>query len=229
VSLALAAGERVALMGPNGGGKSTLLKCLVGLLAPREGAVEVLGRAVSGRPLTEITAVVGFVPQNPARLLFNDTVAEEIRFTRRSHGLAREGDERAAAELLGRLGLTHRADAWPADLSTGERQRAALAAILAAGPRVLLLDEPTRGLDYARKDELARLLTELAAAGTAVLVATHDVELMARWAERVVVLEEGRIAADGGLREVLPRFPALAPQILRLFGDPRLLTEEDVP
>jgi energy-coupling factor transporter ATP-binding protein EcfA2 len=231
LSLDLAAGERVALMGPNGSGKSTLLKMLVGLLHPDRGSVVVAGRDARELDLLEITATVGFVPQNPSRLLFQETVAGEVRYTRESHGLPPAAEEEGAPRPLARLGLATDAGRHPFDLSTGERQRAALAAILAAEPRVLLLDEPTRGLDTPRKEALARLLAELAAEGTAVLLATHDVELAAGLAARAVVLEEGLKVADGPVREVLAGTVGerlgLQPQVLRLFGDPRLLTVED--
>jgi len=231
VSLTLTAGERVALMGPNGSGKSTLLKLLVGLLRPDQGAVEVQGGDTRGLDLLAITAIVGFVPQNPSRLLFQETVAAEVGYTRDSHGLPPAVEEDGAPRPLARLGLAAHAAAHPFDLSTGERQRVALAAILAAEPEVLLLDEPTRGLDAPRKEGLARLLTELAAEGVAVLLATHDVELVAGWAERALVLEAGRLAADAPVREVLAgplgERLALQPQLLRLWGDPRVLTVED--
>jgi energy-coupling factor transport system ATP-binding protein len=224
VDLAVAAGERVVLVGANGAGKTTLLKLLVGLLRLDAGAVRVLGRDLAGRPLTEITRDVGLVPQNPARLLFSDTVADEVRFTRRAHGLP-EGDPR---ELLGRLGLALLAGRDPRDLSGGERQRAALAAILAAGPRLLLLDEPTRGLDAAAKEALTGVLRELAASGTAVVMATHDVELAARAGERMVVLDGGRVVDDGPVGEVMVRNPRFASEVSRLLGDARMTTVEDV-
>lgn len=231
LSLDLAAGERVALMGPNGSGKSTLLKLLVGLLEPDRGAVEVGGRDTRELDLLAITARVGFVPQNPSRLLFQETVAAEVHYTRESHGLPPAAEEDGAPRPLARLGLAGHAGTHPFDLSTGERQRAALAAVFAAEPQALLLDEPTRGLDSPRKEELTRLLAGLAADGTAVLVATHDVELVAGLAERTVVLDGGRKVADGPVREVLAgevgERLGLRPQVLRLFEDPALLTVED--
>jgi energy-coupling factor transport system ATP-binding protein len=233
VSLAVAAGERVALVGVNGAGKSTLLKLLVGLLRPARGAVRLFGRDTAPLDLATITREVGLVPQNPARLLFSDTVADEVRFTRRAHRLPPAGEGAAGDPdpLLARLGLAALAGASPHDLSGGERQRAAIAAILAAGPRVLLLDEPTRGLDAGAKEALARHLDELAAGGVAVVVATHDVELAARVAGRMVVLDGGWVAADGPTGEVMTRFPAFASEMARLFGAGvagDLLTVDDV-
>lgn len=249
VSLRLAAGERIALMGPNGCGKSTLLKLLVGLLRPDDGRI-LLARQGSGpadtreMELTAITATVGFVPQNPARLLFQESLAEEIHYTRTSHGLPPaptvqqvESPETPVPEtpvpqILARFDLAAHARNHPFDLSTGERQRAALAAILAAEPRVLLLDEPTRGIDPIRKAALAEMLTELSRCGVAVMLATHDVELVARWADRVVVLEAGRLVEDGSTVEVLTGPTAgrlgIEPQIHRLLPGSGALTEQQV-
>ncbi|MCX7840476.1 MAG: ATP-binding cassette domain-containing protein, partial [Anaerolineae bacterium] len=148
VSFDVRAGELVALMGRNGAGKSTLLKNIVGLLTPTRGAITVLGMDTRATPIEEITRRVGFVPQNPGRLLFNETLEEELRFTCRAHNLPTT----RIGEWLERLDLSAHARAYPRDLSVGERQRAALAAILVAQPELLLLDEPTRGLDYVSKE-----------------------------------------------------------------------------
>ncbi len=226
IDLEVRRGEVVALLGANGSGKSTLLKMLVGLLRPVGGTdggeVAALGRPLAGRAVHEIARGVGLVPQDPSRLLFADSVAAEVRFTRRAHGLP-EGDP---GELLGRLGIAHLAAADPRDLSGGERQRAALAAILAAAPPVLLLDEPTRGLDPPAKESLAALLRALAAGGAGVVVATHDAELVAACAGRAVILDRGRVAADGPPAEVLPGTP-YEPEISRLLGLPGVLTVGD--
>ena len=120
------------------------------------------------------------------------------------------------------------ADTYPRDLSQGERQRVALAAILAAEPEILLLDEPTLGLDYLQKARLSALLQELRDEGQSVLMATHDVELVATCADRSVLLDQGRVLDAGLPGEVMARRPAFASQISRLFGDARHLTLEDV-
>jgi energy-coupling factor transport system ATP-binding protein len=224
VDLAVRRGERLALLGPNGSGKSTLLKALVGVLTPTGGSVRVLGDEPGAEPLARRARAVGFVPQNPARLLFAETVTDEVRFTRRAQGLPAQDP----TPLLERLRLAHRAHVHPRDLSSGERQRAALAAILAGEPEVLLLDEPTRGLDAGAKGSLLEILLELSAGGVALVVATHDVELAARFARRAVLLDGGRVAADGPARQVLTAHPRFAPQLGRLLGDPRFLTVSDV-
>ena len=129
--------------------------------------------------------------------------------------------------MLAGLGLAGLAERHPRDLSGGERERTALAAILAGGPSILLLDEPTRGMDGLRKRELAALLTRLRGEGMTVVLATHDVELVATMATRVVLLADGQIVADGGPRDVLDGSPTFATQINKLYGD-SFLTPDDV-
>lgn len=238
VSLSLRPGEVVALMGRNGSGKSTLLKLLVGLLKPQRGQVLINPRpGQSGQPpprplntrdasLKDVVRVVGYVPQDPGNLLFRDTVLEELAFTRQGHGMP--ADQQADLALLTRLGLAAEADRYPRDLSAGQRQRVALAAILVANPLVILLDEPTRGLDYEQKEALTAILNELKAAGRAVLLATHDVELTARCADRVILMGDGEIVVDGPTRQVMTGSLVFASQINKLFRDPRYLIVEDV-
>jgi energy-coupling factor transport system ATP-binding protein len=229
VSLALRPGEVVALMGRNGSGKSTLLKLLAGLIKPARGSValSLAGQQLDTRSaaLDDIVRVVGYVPQNPGALLFKDTVLEELAFTRQGHTLP--PDPAADRALLARLGLAGQAERYPRDLSTGQRQRVALAAILVAEPQMLLLDEPTRGLDYAQKEALTAILRELRRQGRAILLATHDVELVARSADRVLLLGEGQVVVDGPTRQVMTGSLVFASQINKLYRDPRYLVVED--
>ena len=228
-SLTLYPGEVVALMGRNGSGKSTLLKLLAGLSKPARGSVSLAlaGQQIDTRsaPLDEIVRVVGYVPQNPGALLFKDTVLEELAFTRAGHKLP--PDPAADRALLARLGLAEQAERYPRDLSSGQRQRVALAAILVAEPQVLLLDEPTRGLDYEQKEALTAILLDLRRQGRAVLLATHDVELVARSADRVVLLGEGAVVVDGPTRQVMTGSLVFASQVNKLYRDPRYLVVED--
>jgi energy-coupling factor transport system ATP-binding protein len=228
ISLEVHAGEFVALMGRNGSGKTTLLKQFVGLLRPDQGRVQILDaqRALDTRqaPVEEIIRHVGYVPQNPNALLFRDTVRQELDFTRRGHGLP-AGDD---GPLLETLGLTGHAEHYPRDLSVGERQRVALAAILVAEPHILLLDEPTRGLDYEQKAALVGFLEQEKARGRTIIMATHDVELVARCADRVVLLGDGQVVVDGPARQVMSESLVFASQINKLFRDPAYLTVEDV-
>jgi energy-coupling factor transporter ATP-binding protein EcfA2 len=225
VSLEVRPGELVALMGRNGSGKTTLLKTLVGLVKPQAGQVWVEGRNVTGESVASICQRVGYLPQDPDALLFADTALDELRITLRNHGLA-DGAERAAA-LLARLGVADRADRYPRDLSVGERQRVALGAVAVTNPGALLLDEPTRGLDYAAKRALAGLLRGWRDEGAALVLVTHDVEFAATVADRVVLMSQGEIIADGAPAEVMGSSPLFAPQIARLFPGRGWLTVED--
>lgn len=230
ICLEVRQGEFVALMGRNGSGKTTLLRQLVGLLKPDRGLVRLLDpdsrRSLDTRQATvdEIIRFVGYVPQNPNMLLFNDTVRQELDFTRRAHGLPLGRYE----PLLGSLGLTAYLDHYPRDLSVGERQRVALASILAAEPCILLLDEPTRGLDYHQKRALADFLQSQKAGGHTIIMATHDVELVAECADRVVLLADGQVVVDGPARQVMSESLVFASQINKLFRRRELLTVDDV-
>ncbi len=190
-SLAVRAGEVVALMGPSGSGKTTLLRLIVGLIRSAEGEIRVEGESVAGRPVAEICRRVGYLPQDPGALLYADTVRQELEITLANHRLVPEG-RCDPDRLLADLGIAALAGRYPRDLSTGQRQRAALGAIAVTNPAVLLLDEPTRGLDDAAIANLARLLHARAAAGVAILVATHDRRLT-RAAHRVLRLDAGRV------------------------------------
>lgn len=226
VSLKVAPGEFLAVMGRNGSGKSTLLKHLVGLLKPAQGGVSVLGQDAARVPTEILASRVAYVPQNPDRLLFAETAAGELAYSRRAHRLP--PDPTADLALLARLGIDHLAGSHPRDLSVGEKQRLALAAVLVSGPDLILLDEPTRGLDYIQKHNLAALLQALRAEGKTVIMASHDVELAAATADRVALMAEGQIVVDGPARRVMAESMVFASQVNKLFRDPRLLTPEDV-
>jgi len=224
VTLDIVPAELVALMGRNGAGKTTLLKQMVGLLRPKQGRVKVMGLDTRQADQQAIIAHVGYVPQNPGALLFSDTVGQELDFTRQSRGMAQGGYEK----LLETLGLASHAERYPRDLSVGERQRVALAAVLVANPEIILLDEPTRGLDYYQKGALAAFLKGEQARGRTVIMATHDVELVAACADRVILLGDGQVVVDGPTREVMADSLVFASQVNKLFRDARFLTVEDV-
>jgi len=224
INLSVGPGELVALMGRNGSGKTTLLKHLVGLLRPDRGHVDLWGESTKCQEVQTIARRVGYVPQDPGSLLFADTLRAELDFTLRSHKLPTTGYQ----DVLESLHLSPFIESYPRDLSGGERQRAALAAILVADPDVILLDEPTRGLDYYQKQSLSDFLSQKRAAGKAVIMSTHDVELVARCADRVVILGEGQVVVDGPAREVMSNSMVFASQVNKLFRDDRFLTVEDV-
>ena len=229
VNLAVAAGEIVVVMGRNGAGKSTLLKSLVGLVRPQRGAVYIQGRAIAGRDIADICQAVGYLPQDPNALLFADSVRAELQITLRNHKLlGKPHVEEFSETLLRDLGLLAKAEHYPRDLSVGERQRTALAAILVTQPAILLLDEPTRGLDYLAKATLTGLLRAMAHRDKAILLVTHDVELAAALADRVVIMSQGEVIADGAPNAVLATSPLFASQVARLFPGTGWRTAADV-
>lgn len=191
LSLDLHAGEITCLMGPNGAGKTTLLKLLVGSLKPCQGQVDIGGENPFRMPALHLARKVGYLSQEPGDYLFSPTVRQEIEFTYRSLQLK---DYSRTDKLLEQLHLQHLAQRNPRDLSWGERQRTALASILVAQPQVLLLDEPTRGLDSKLKADLAIILQDLASEGTAILVATHDQRWARSLADRILSIQQGTIA-----------------------------------
>jgi energy-coupling factor transport system ATP-binding protein len=249
LDLAVAGGEVVALMGRNGSGKSSLLWALHGTGPRSSGSVEVStsgglpdpddpGAALrpGGRGGTRATVDpaqepparrrrhVGLVPQSAGDLLYLATVDAECRQADHEAG-APDGTARGH---LDRLAPGVPGDRHPRDLSEGQRLALVVAVQLTATPSVLLLDEPTRGLDYPAKEALADLLRRLAEEGAAVLVATHDVEFAAGAADRVVVMAGGRLVADGPVREVLCDSPAFAPQVAKVLAPQRFLTVDEV-
>ena len=190
LSLDLQAGEITCLMGANGAGKTTLLKLLLGTLKPCQGQVDICGENPYRMPAPQLARKVGYLSQEPGDYLFSPTVRQEVEFTYRSLQLK---DYSRIDRLLEQLHLQPLAHRNPRDLSWGERQRTALASILVAQPQVLLLDEPTRGLDYRLKDDLATILRDVAGQGTAILVATHDQHWASSLADRLLYLQHGNI------------------------------------
>lgn len=234
VSIAIKKGELVTILGRNGAGKTTLLKCLMGLLPLKRGKVEVAGENLTGAPVARIARTMGYLPQDPNALLFADSVLEEVTITLKNHGLPVPGNGEPASgalnprQLLETLGVERYATVYPRDLSAGERQRVALATITVTKPLVLLLDEPTRGLDYHAKNNLAALLRGWRDEGMAILLVTHDVEFAAQLANRVLLFSQGEIIAEGDPAAVLGSSPLFAPQMARLFPESGWLTVTDV-
>ncbi|MFJ5259449.1 ABC transporter ATP-binding protein [Streptomyces sp. NPDC088387] len=224
IDLTVAPGETVALMGRNGAGKSTLLSALVGLVAPASGTVRVGGAVPHRTSPRELVRRVGLVPQEPRDLLYADTVTGECAAADRDAGAAAGTCRALVSELL--PGVTD--DIHPRDLSEGQRLALALAVVLTARPPLLLLDEPTRGLDYAAKARLVAHLRALAAEGHAIVLATHDVELAAELAHRVVLLAEGEVIADGPTAEVVVSSPSFAPQVSKILAPGPWLTVAQV-
>jgi energy-coupling factor transport system ATP-binding protein len=223
VSLDVARGEVVALMGRNGSGKSSLLWALQGSGRRDGGTVEVEGVDPARAGHDRARRLVGLVPQTAADLLYLETVAEECAAADSEAGA---GPGRCR-RLLDRLAPGVPDERHPRDLSEGQRLALVLAVVLTAEPPVVALDEPTRGLDYAGKHQLASVVGGLAGAGHAVLVASHDVEFVAQVADRVVVLAGGEVVSTGPAARVLAESPAFAPQLSKTLG-PGWLTVDQV-
>ncbi len=237
VDLDLAGGQVTALMGRNGSGKSSLLWALQGSGPRQAGTVTVAGSdGAAGTdpasvPPARARRLVGLVPQTPADLLYLDTVAQECQQADREACRSRAQDAEAptgAAELLSRLAPGIDPGAHPRDLSEGQRLALVLAVQLTAAPPVVLLDEPTRGLDYHAKQILRGIVERLAAEGRSVVLATHDVEFSASVADRVLVMAAGDLVADGPTSAVLTASPAYAPQVAKILAPLGYLTVDEV-
>lgn len=203
MDLDLHPGERVALVGANGSGKTTLARVLLGLLSPSGGTVRVGGRDPGRASRSDLAALVGLVFQNPDHQIFAKRVWDEVAFGPRTCGLAESELERRVREELVRFDLDGQEDRLPAALSGGERKRVAFASAAVLQPRVLLLDEPTKGMDAGRKRALAAWGRDLAAEGRTVVFITHDLEFALEATERTAVLQEGVVVRDGPTVEVL--------------------------
>ncbi|MFC5720027.1 ABC transporter ATP-binding protein [Streptomyces gamaensis] len=224
LTLTLRPGETTALMGRNGAGKSTLLRTLVGMHRPTAGEVRVGGVTPHTTAPARLLRHVGLVPQDPRDLLYADTVAAECEAADHDADAAPGTCRALVRELLPDVGdSTH-----PRDLSEGQRLALALAVVLTARPPLVLLDEPTRGLDYAAKARLVEILRGLAADGHAIVLATHDVELAAELAHRVLVIAGGELVADGPTAEVVVSSPAFAPQVAKVLAPLPWLTVPQV-
>lgn len=192
-------GERLALTGANGAGKSTLLHLLVGLLAPCQGRFLLDGLPASRDALRQ---ACGLVLQDPDDQLFAHTVEADVIFGPLNSGASPDQAEAAARAALHLMAISHLAQRRISTLSLGEKKRVALAGVLALRPRLLLLDEPTAGLDHRAATALQQALLDRSAAGAAIVLATHNSDLALDWATRALVLENGRIIADDTPRKV---------------------------
>lgn len=203
VSVQIGRGELIGLVGQNGSGKSTLAKHLNGLLRPTSGQVSVAGLDTRSASLAEIAQHVGFVFQNPDHQIFCSTVREELAFGPRNLGLSAAAVESRVALGLEAFGLEAFADHPPALLGFGLRRKVSLASVLSMRPDVLVLDEPTVGLDWRSALELMAIVERLHEAGHTIVLITHDMRIITRFTTRAVVLRAGTVVADGPTRSVL--------------------------
>jgi len=237
VTLTIREGEFVVLLGENGSGKSTLAQHLNGLLSPTAGTVRIGGRDTRTAPVQELAAQVGYLFQNPDHQIFSSTVREEVAFGPRNLGSGEREVEARVAEALAATELSGWETRDPFVLTKGERQRVALASVLACRPRVIVFDEPTTGLDGIQQRAMMELLARLNAEGTTVIVITHCTWAAAEYAHRALVLDEGRLAADSSVREVfgdaelLARTGQVAPDVARIsqaLGAQTLLSVDEM-
>lgn len=228
VTVTLKSGEIAALMGRNGSGKTSLLWALQGSVPRSGGRVRVGDVDPAALPPDEAIRHIVLVPQQPSGLLYLDSVAAECAEADRVAGVSPGTAAGTAFATLERLAPGISADAHPRDLSEGQRLALVVAIQLAASPAVVLLDEPTRGLDYSAKVRLSNVLTERAASGVAVLLSSHDVEFLASTVDRVIMLSEGEIIADGSTQKVLTASASFAPQVSRILRPLQFLTVDGV-
>ncbi|MFC0903440.1 ABC transporter ATP-binding protein [Clostridium sp. MT-14] len=192
-------GEFIAILGANGAGKSTLLKTILGLVE-HEGIIRLYGEDTSKMDIRQIARHIGYISQNPNDYLSKDSVYEEVKFTMDNYGIY---DEKIVNSVLKELEIYDLKDKNPRDLSGGQRQRVAIASILVLQPDMILLDEPTRGLESGLKNKLGKLLQNLNRKGTSIILVTHDTDFASNFCRRYMIMFNGRIVADGNKRQVL--------------------------
>jgi energy-coupling factor transport system ATP-binding protein len=224
VDLTVRRGEFLAVLGQNGSGKTTLVKHFNGLLKPTEGTALVGGEETAKQGLRRLGQTVGYVFQNPDHQIFSDTVFDEVAFGPKIRDMDEEEIKERVEEALAAVSLDGRGDEDPFGLTKGERQRVAVASVLAVRPEVLILDEPTTGLDYAEQHSMMDLVRNLNEAGSTIIAVTHTMWVVAEYAHRAVVIRDGRVAMQGTVREVFAeedelREASLRPPHIVSFGN----------
>lgn len=235
VDVEIRRGEFSALVGQNGSGKTTLAKHFNGILRSNVGSVTVEGRDVSVLSTTELAAHIGYCYQNPDHQIFASSVRAELEFGPRNLGVPEDVVATRADRLLDLVGLTHRADEYPFGLSRGERQKIAVASVLAMEPDIVVVDEPTTGLDWRGGEAMMDVMRRMHREGKTVIVITHDMHVVAEYAQRVIVMAGGRKVADGRPADVFADRNAMAvaalrpPQVYRIAQSrPRLFGRSSI-
>lgn len=201
--------ELVAIVGQNGCGKTTLVKHFNGLLKPNRGSVIVSGVDTKDTSTAELAKVVGYVFQFPDSQIFARTIYEEVSFGPKNLNFSERRIDEVVHSSLNRVGLDRTLNTSPTALSTGEKERLVIADVLAMDPRVIILDEPTTGQDHITCHNLMEIVSDLVDSGKTVIVISHDMELVCEWADRVIVMHEGRIVDNGRPKDVFSRFEML--------------------
>ena len=222
VNLRVLQGEFLAIIGQNGAGKTTLVKHFNGILRPVKGRVIVNGRDTREIPFEEIAGQVGYCYQNPDHQIFNLTVKDELEFGLRNRGIAEDEIKKRVEQVLETVDLQGSEEEYPFALSRGQRQKLAVGTILAMNPPVMVIDEPTTGMDWQGGIQMMNLIKQLHQAGRTVIMITHDMRIVAEFASRVVVMAKGQTLADGTSRQIFVRTDILsqafleAPQMMRI-------------
>ncbi|SFG75529.1 cobalt/nickel transport system ATP-binding protein [Desulfotomaculum arcticum] len=198
VSFAIEEGSRVAMLGPNGAGKSTLLLHLNGLHLPQQGSVSVRGREIGKKTEKWVRTAVGMVFQDPDNQVFSSTVWEDVSFGPINMGLNSAEINNRVSKALHAVGMYEYKEKPPYHLSYGQKKRVAIAGILAMEPGVIVLDEPMAYLDPSGKEQVVNILDDLHQRGITIIIATHDVDLAAEWADHIIIVKDGRVLANGG-------------------------------
>ncbi len=225
INLTIKRGEFVALIGQNGSGKTTLIKHFIGLHHPTQGEVLVGGETTEGKPVSDLAHYVGYVFQNPSHQIFADTVREEVEFGPRNLEFSEEEVKASAAEALKAVNLEDFVEESPIVLGRGQLQRLAIASILSMRPKILIIDEPTTGLDWHECVNVLEAVKKLNEDGHTIIMTTHNMNLVSLYAKRAIVLREGEKLLDGPVDEVFEQFEELKsakvkpPQVYRLLKD----------
>jgi energy-coupling factor transport system ATP-binding protein len=215
VDLTVRRGEFLAVLGQNGSGKTTLVKHFNGLLKPTEGSVRVDGEETVKQGIRRLGQRVGYVFQNPDHQIFSDTVADEVAFGPKIREMEADEIEERVREALVAVGMEGRGDEDPFGLTKGERQRVAVASVLAVRPEVLILDEPTTGLDYTEQRSMMDLVKRLNEGGSTIIAVTHTMWVVAEYAHRALVIRDGKMVLSGTVREVFAEEETLRDASLR--------------
>ena len=215
VDLTVRRGEFLAVLGQNGSGKTTLVKHFNGLLKPTEGSVRVDGEETVKQGIRLLGQRVGYVFQNPDHQIFSDTVADEVAFGPKIREMEADEIEERVREALAAVGMEGRGDEDPFGLTKGERQRVAVASVLAVRPEVLILDEPTTGLDYTEQRSMMDLVKRLNEGGSTIIAVTHTMWVVAEYAHRALVIRDGKMVLSGTVREVFAEEETLRDASLR--------------
>lgn len=215
VSIEIPDGQFIALVGQNGSGKTTLAKQFNGLLRPERGRVAINGTDIADRETADLASTIGYCYQNPDHQIFAATVFEEIEFGPRNLGVPEEEVVRRTRRLLDLVRLRSESDRYPFSLGRGQRQKLAVASVLAMEPRIVIVDEPTTGLDWQGGEAMMAVMAELHRDGRTIVIITHDMNIVAEYAQRVVVMANGRIVADGEPADVFVQESALREAYLR--------------